>query len=174
MIPEIEVTCQGKTVFINSITVRQYKKYAELMEKNDSGSVMDAMFFNKKIVQEIFGNKMTLNGLGKMDIVEFFAAVKGIHFIMQEIITEKLLGIVEVEQIEREESAFDEYDEENGYKDDEEPEENPWKVCGGILDRIIKIAIRIMRNSYNDCMKENILTLLEYLKFEMDTLDENQ
>lgn len=174
MIPEIEITCQGKTVFINAITVGQYKKYTELMEKNDSGSVLDAMFFNKKIVQEIFGNQMSLSDLGKMDTVEFLAATKGIHFIMQEIITEKLLGIVEVEQVEREESAFDEYDEENGYEDDEEPEKNPWKVCGGILDRIIKIAIRIMRNSYADCMKENILTLLEYLKFEMDTMDENQ
>ena len=39
---------------------------------------------------------------------------------MQNIIAEKLLNIVEVEQVEKEKSAFDEYDRENGYEDDDE------------------------------------------------------
>lgn len=174
MIPEIEVTCSGRNVFINSITVEQYKKYASLMEKNGSDKIMDVMFFNKKIIQEIFGNQMSLAELGGMDAIEFLTAVKGIHFIMQNIISERLLSIVKVEPVEREESAFDEYDRENGYEDDEEPEENPWKACGEILDRVIKIAIRVLKNSYSQCMKEDILSLLEYLKFELDTADENQ
>ena len=88
---------------------------------------------------------------------------------------EKLLNIVEVEQVEKEKSAFDEYDRENGYEDElEEPEENQWKVCGEIVDRVVKIAIRLLKNSYSQCMKENIVTLLEYLRFELDTINENQ
>ena len=84
-------------------------------------------------------------------------------------------SIVEVEQVEKEASAFDDYDRENGYEDeDEQPEENQWKVCGEIVDRVVKIAIRLLKNSYSQCMKENIVTLLDYLKFELDTINENQ
>lgn len=174
MIPEIEIACIEERFFINAITVEQYKRYVSLMEKNRSDYILDVMFFNKKIVQEIFGNRMSIEKLGEMDAIDFIAAAKGIHFIMQNIITEKLMGIVEVETVEREESAFDEYDMENGYEDDDEIEENQWRSCGEILDRVIKIAIRVLRDSYSQCMKADILPLLEYLKFELDTLDENQ
>ena len=173
MIPEITITCSTGKIFINSVTVEQYKKYAALMEKNGSDRITDAMFFNKKIIQEIFGNRMSLEELGGADIIEFLTAAKGIHFIMQNIISEKLLSVVEVEQVEKEASAFDEYDLENGYED-EQPEQNAWKICGEIIDRVVKIAIRLLKNSYSQCMREDIVALLEYLKFELDTIEENQ
>ena len=174
MIPEIEVTCSGKKYFINSITVEQYKKYIGLMEKNETEKVSGVMFFNKKIMQELFGNEMTLAEIGNVDAIEFLTAIKTVHFVMQNIIAERILNIVEVEQVEKEKSAFDEYDIENGYEDEQQPEENQWKVCGEIVDRVVKIAIRLLKNSYSQCMKENIVTLLEYLKFELDTINENQ
>lgn len=174
MIPEIEVTCSGKKYFINSITVEQYKKYIGLMEKNETEKISGVMFFNRKIMQELFGNEMTLAEIGNVDAIEFLTAIKTIHFVMQNIIAERLLNIVEVEQVEKEKSAFDEYDIENGYEDEQQPEENQWKVCGEIVDRVVKIAIRLLKNSYSQCMKENIVTLLEYLKFELDTINENQ
>ena len=87
----------------------------------------------------------------------------------------KNYSIIVPEQAEKEKSAFDEFDRENGYEDEpEEPEENQWKVCGEIVDRVVKIAIRLLKNSYSQCMKENIVTLLDYLKFELDTINENQ
>lgn len=172
MIPEISITCSTGKVFINSITVEQYKKYVALMEKNGSDRITDAMFFNKKIIQEIFGNRMSLEELGGADAVEFLTAAKGIHFIMQSIILQKLLNIIEVEQVEKEESAFDEYDIENGYEE-EQPEQDAWKTCGEIIDRIVKIAIRLLKNSYSQCMREDIVTLLEYLRFELDTIEED-
>ena len=175
MIPEIEVTCSGKRYFINSITVEQYKKYVSLMEKNSTEKISGVMFFNKKIMQEMFGNELSLAAVGEIDAVEFLTAIKTVHFIMQNIVAEKMLSIVEVEQVEKEASAFDDYDRENGYEDeDEQPEENQWKVCGEIVDRVVKIAIRLLKNSYSQCMKENIVTLLDYLKFELDTINENQ
>ena len=175
MIPEIEDTCSGKRYFINSITVEQYKKYLSLMEKNSTEKISGVMFFNTKIVQELFGNELTLAEVGEIDAVEFLTAIKTVHFIMQNIVAEKMLSIVEVEQVEKEASAFDDYDRENGYEDeDEQPEENQWKVCGEIVDRVVKIAIRLLKNSYSQCMKENIVTLLDYLKFELDTINENQ
>ena len=175
MIPEIEITCRGERFFINSVTVEQYKKYISLMEKNETETFSGVMFFNKKIMQEMFGNEFSFVAVGEIDVIEFLTAIKTVHFIMQDIIAEKLLGIVEVEQVEKEASAFDEYDRENGYEDEEEqPVENQWKVCGEIVDRIVKIAIRLLKNSYSQCMKENIVTLLDYLRFELDTINENQ
>ncbi len=162
-------------LFINSVTVEQYKKYISLMEKNDTEKFSGVMFFNKKIMQEMFGNELSLVAVGEIDAVEFLTAIKTVHFIMQNIVAEKMLNIVEVEQVEKEASAFDDYDRENGYEDeDEQPEENQWKVCGEIVDRVVKIAIRLLKNSYSQCMKENIVTLLDYLKFELDTINENQ
>ncbi|MDO4332523.1 MAG: hypothetical protein Q4C58_07515 [Eubacteriales bacterium] len=116
---------------------------------------------------------MSLEELGEMDVIEFLTAAKGIHFIMQNIISDALMKIVETEPVEKEESAFDEYDKENGYEDEEQEEQNIWKICGDIIDRVTKIAIRLMRESYGQCMKENIIELLEYLKFELETVNEN-
>jgi hypothetical protein len=173
VIPEITITCSTGKVFINNITVEQYKKYAALMEKNGSDKITDALFFNKRIIQEIFENRMSLDELGEVDVIEFLTASKGIHFIMQDIVSDALLNIVETEPIERETSAFDEYDRENGYEDEEQEEQNTWKICGEIVDRVTKIAIRLMRESYGQCMKENIIELLKYLKFELETVNEN-
>lgn len=92
---------------------------------------------------------------------------------MQEVISNALLKIVEVEPIKKEASAFDDYDKENGYDDEEQEDKNTWKICGDIIDRVTKIAIRLMRESYGQCMKENIIELLEYLKFELETVNEN-
>ena len=91
---------------------------------------------------------------------------------MQQIIGDKLLNMVAVEPVEKEESAFDEYDRENGYEE-ENQEENQWKVCSEILDRVVKIAIRLLNNSFSQCMKEDIVNLLDYLKYELDTVNEN-
>lgn len=88
MIPEITITCSTGKVFINNITVEQYKKYAALMEKNGSDKITDALFFNKRIIQEIFGNRMSLDELGEVDVIEFLTASKGIHFIMQDIVSD--------------------------------------------------------------------------------------
>ena len=93
MIPEIEVTCRGERLFINSVTVEQYKKYISLMEKNDTEKFSGVMFFNKKIMQEMFGNELSLAAVGEIDAVEFLTAIKTVHFIMQNIVAEKMLSV---------------------------------------------------------------------------------
>ena len=55
---------------------------------------------------------------------------------------------------------------------DEEEEYNLWSTQKEIIERIIKLTIRLTRNSYSECMNENIIELLEYLRFELDTIDE--
>lgn len=143
------------------------------MEKNETAQITEAMFFNEKILQELLNNEVPIALIEKIDAIEFLTTIKTVHFIMQNVIMEKMLNVVKVQQIEKEASAFDEYDRENGYEDDPE-EDNRWKTCGEIIDRIVKIAIRILKNSYSQCMKEDIEELLDYLKFELDTINENQ
>ncbi len=142
------------------------------MGKNETAQIAEAMFFNEKILQELLNNEVPIALIEKIDVIEFLTTIKTVHFIMQNVIMEKMLNVVKVQQIEKEASAFDEYDRENGYEDEEE--DNRWKTCGEIIDRIVKIAIRILKNSYSQCMKEDIEELLDYLKFELDTINENQ
>lgn len=132
------------------------------MGKNETAQIAEAMFFNEKILQELLNNEVPIALIEKIDVIEFLTTIKTVHFIMQNVIMEKMLNVVKVQQIEKEASAFDEYDRENGYEDDPE-EDNRWKTCGEIIDRIVKIAIRILKNSYSQCMKEDIEELLDYL-----------
>lgn len=145
-----------------------------MMEKNTAKSIDDVMFFNKKIIQDFFGNAFTMQEIDQMDAIEFLETSKAIHFVMQNIVMEKMANIIETPQVEREASAFDEYDAENGYEEEEPQEVDKWEACREITDRYIKIAIRLLNNSYSQCMQESIVSLLDYLKFEISTLNENQ
>lgn len=155
----------------------EFQGLKELMKAfEDAASDEDIRAVNKKIVEQ--GEPVVKRIMSGKIPKSADIKLSGRGFGSKSSVTshaEKLLNIVEVEQVEKEKSAFDEYDRENGYEDEpEEPEENQWKVCGEIVDRVVKIAIRLLKNSYSQCMKENIVTLLEYLRFELDTINENQ
>lgn len=170
--PEIYIACGEKKNFVNHITVGQYRKYVEIMKKNDGDCLSDALFFNQKITQEIFGSRMSLEELGETDIVEVMVAAKSIHFVMQQIITPKFLDLMD-EPVQQEESAFDEYDRENGYVEADE-QNNIWEVCLDNIDRVIQIAIKLLNNSYSQCLETDIVALLDYMKFAIKTINEKQ
>ena len=92
---------------------------------------------------------------------------------MQDVITKKFLDLnpEHPEKIQKEKSAFDAYDEENGYND-EDPGENLWKICRENVDRIVKICINLMKNSYQQCIEADIMSLLDHAAFEIRTVDE--
>ena len=170
--PEIYIACGEKRHFVNCITVGQYRKYVELMKKNDGDCLSDALFFNQKIAQEIFGSRMSLEELGETDIVEVMVAAKSIHFVMQQVITPKFLELMD-EPVEQEASAFDDYDRENGY-DEADTQRNIWEVCSDNIDRVIQIAIKLLNNSYSQCLETDIVALLDYMKFAIKTINEKQ
>lgn len=170
--PEIYIACGEKRYFVSHITVGQYRKYVEIMKKNDGDCLSDALFFNQKIAQEIFGSRMSLEELGETDIVEVMVAAKSIHLVMQQIITPKFLDLMD-EPVQQEESAFDEYDRENGYIEADE-QNNFWDVCSDNIDRVIQIAIKLLNNSYSQCLETDIVALLDYMKFAIKTINEKQ
>ena len=138
---------------------------------NHSDSIRDAFEANTKILMVVFGARQ--REVEEADPEDVLSAVKEIHFMMQDVITKKFLDLnpEHPEKIQKEKSAFDEYDEENGYND-EDPGENLWKICRENVDRIVKICINLMKNSYQQCMEADIMSLLDHAAFEMRTGDE--
>ena len=172
MIPELYICCNGRECFLNKIKVRQYKRYAELMQKNKGDKLADTIFFDLKIIQEIFENKFSVEELKSTEAAEIISLIGNIHFIMQEVVSPKFLELLD-DDTEKEESAFDEYDRVEGYEEENDTE-NIWGTCEENTDRIIQIAIKLLRESYTACLEADIISLLDFIKFEVRTINENR
>lgn len=165
--PELTLLCGHEEHVCTVVSVGQYRKYAEIMERNDGEGAKAAMRMNEEILKIVFN--VSSREVKRAEVVEFLTAAKTIHFVMQEIITQKFLDL-NPDHPEQEASAFDEYDEENGYNDVEEI--NVWQTCRENVDRIVKLCIRTFHDSYTTIMSADILALLDYVKFEIATIKE--
>lgn len=156
------------------MSVEKYRAYTELMEKNGGDDVASAFQFNAAIMKMVFG--ISEREVLKADVAEQLAAAKMIHFVMQDIITQKFLELNpnRPEEVENEKSAFDEYDEENGYNEAENrlDDENIWKVCRDNVDRVVKLCIKGLNDSLSNVMKSDIMSLLDHVAFEIKTINE--
>lgn len=156
------------------MSVEKYRAYTELMEKNGGDDVASAFQFNAAIMKMVFG--ISEREVLKADVAEQLAAAKMIHFVMQDIITQKFLELNpnRPEEVEQEKSAFDEYDEENGYNEAENQldDENIWKVCRDNVDRVVKLCIKELNDSLSNVMKSDIMSLLDHVAFEIKTINE--
>mgnify|MGYP006983003246 FL=1 len=156
------------------MSVEKYRAYTELMEKNGGDDVASAFQFNAAIMKMVFG--ISEREVLKADVAEQLTAAKMIHFVMQDIITQKFLELNpnRPEEVEQEKSAFDEYDEENGYNEAENQldDENIWKVCRDNVDRVVKLCIKGLNDSLSNVMKSDIMSLLDHVAFEIKTINE--
>lgn len=156
------------------MSVEKYRAYTELMERNGGDDVASAFQFNAAIMKMVFG--ISEREVLKADVTEQLAAAKMIHFVMQDIITQKFLELNpnRPEEVEKEKSAFDEYDEENGYNEAENQldDENIWKVCRDNADRVVKLCIKWLNDSLSNVMKSDIMSLLDHVAFEIKTINE--
>lgn len=166
MIDDLLITLQNGTAccMMDKITVRQAKRYTEIMQETPEtrrGVIMSA----SRMLPEIFGTMRPVDVI-RADVREVVTAIKGLHFVMQEIVLPKFAILSDDPLVEREASAFDEYDEENGYNDLDE--KGTWEACRENIEAITQAAIRIMRQSYTDTMNEELVALIEHLKWEID------
>lgn len=170
--PEMVLLCGEKEYIRTAVTVEQYRAYTEYMEKNSGDDVRSAFQFNAAIMKMIFG--ISEREVMKADVVEQLTTAKMIHFVMQQIITPKFLELnpERPDQIEQEKSAFDEYDEENGYNEEDQDDRNIWQVCRDNLDRVIKLCVKGFNDSLSNCMKSDIMSLLDHVAFEIRTINE--
>lgn len=147
-----------------------YRAYLELMQKNDSRDMLENIYFNLRILQELYPERPTMTELKTVDMGQFLRAANAVHFVMQEIVTMKFREFSDTPPEEIQKSAFDDYDKENGYEDEETG--SIWEALKDNVDRIIKIATRVLHTGYNECMQTDIMQLLDYVKFEIETAEE--
>ncbi|MDK3222214.1 hypothetical protein EHZ12_06055 [Clostridium perfringens] len=73
-----------------------------------------------------------------------------------------------------EKSAFDEYDKEEGYLDEELEEENIYDNYLKVIDNIIQYAIKNFNNSLEATLNMNVLDLLDYIEFSINNKSEEE
>lgn len=166
MIDDLEITLRKSTAccMMDKITVRQAKRYVEVMGQTGE-SVRAVLMSAARMLPEIFGGFRPADVL-KADVAEVLTLQKALHFVMQEITLPAFLILSDTEPVEQEASAFDEYDEENGYNDTAEAD--LWDMCRNNIETITQAAIKILRMSYTDAMNEELVPLLEHLRWEID------
>lgn len=143
------------------------------MEHGEKAEDIEKIFaFNAQIIKILFDVPESV--ILQADVMEQLAAAKTIHFVMQDIITPKFLELnpERPELVSEEKSAFDEYDEENGYNDLPENNKNVWQICRENLDRVVKLCVKGFNASITECMQTEIISLLDHLKFELATAKE--
>lgn len=145
----------------------------DLMQKNKSDDMLENIYFNLRILQELYPERPTMTELKTVDMGQFLRAANAVHFVMQEIVTAKFRELSDVPPEEVQKSAFDDYDKENGYEDEDESG-SVWEALKENVDRVVKIATRVLHTGYKECMQTDIMTLLDYVKFELETAEENK
>ena len=149
---------------MDKITVQQAKRYVKAML--DTGdSVLAVLKTATRMLPELFGDLRPADVI-RADVAEVLTVIKAVHFVMQEIVLPTFSILSTEAPVEREASVFDEYDAENGY--DELDEINVWEACLENIEAVTQAAIRIMHQSYTDTMNEELVPLLEHLRWEID------
>ena len=143
------------------------------MEKNKSDDMLENIYFNLRILQELYPERPTMTELKTVDMGQFLRAANAVHFVMQEIVTAKFRELSDVPPEEVQKSVFDDYDRENGYEDEAE-NGSIWESLKENVDRVVKIATRVLNTGYNECMQTDIMKLLDYVKFEIETAEEEK
>lgn len=135
--------------------------------------MLENIYFNLRILQELYPERPTMTELKTVDMGQFLRATNAAHFVMREVVTVKFRELSDVPPEEVQKSAFDDYDRKNGYEDDEE-NGSIWEALKENVDRVVKIATRVLHTGYKECMESDIMTLLDYVKFEIETAEENK
>ncbi|HAT4130505.1 hypothetical protein ACNUKZ_07795 [Clostridium perfringens] len=116
-----------------------------------------------------FDNKLTEEQLEKEDVLDIIYIYLLIKKYIENI-NERILNVLKIDQEEKEESAFDDYDEEYGYNALEENEEIEKDIYDSYLN-ILNVIFKLAKNELNMNIKESyeidIYELLDYLDFEL-------
>lgn len=147
----------------------------ELISKTEDEN--DLLYLYSAVIRTIFNDRIEEEEIEQLDVAEIVNTFKAIAEIVDASVNEKIRNISELlsggQSEAYEGSAFDEYDRENGYTD-EETQEEAWESYGKALDNILQICIKNMRNSYRDCLESDLSDLLDYVVFQVEYDRETQ
>lgn len=158
--------CGSACCVVDHVTVQQALQYTRLMQLMESQKKRrERVFVNIKIVQMFFG--LHEHQVKDAQLLEVLAAAKGLHFLMQSVVLPKF-AVLSDGTVEREASAFDEYDRENGYED-EAPD--PWKIHEENIEAVARMAIRALNDSYSEVMRAELAPLLDHIAYQIRRMD---
>lgn len=137
----------------------------------------DLLYLYSAVIRVVFNDRIEEEEIEQLDVAEIVNTFKLITEVVDIYVNEKIRNIGKLlngEQAEAYEgSAFDEYDRENGYTD-EETQEEAWVSYEQALNNILQICIKNMRNSYKDCLESDLSDLLDYVVFQVEYNMETQ
>lgn len=150
------------------ITVEQLKRYASVMKEDEQAGdrPQAAVRSMARLLPDVYKNTRPAEIL-QAPVIQVVTAAKTLHFTMQNVVIPKIETLSDEPEVEREASAFDGYDREEGYEDEEE-EGNLWDSCLEAVEVITRASIRLLRQSYTDTMQEEVGPLIDHIKWEID------
>lgn len=147
----------------------------ELINKTEDEN--DLLYLYSAVIRAIFNDRIEEEEIEQLDVAEIVNTFKAVTEIVDTSVNEKIREISELlsgGQAETNEgSAFDDYDRENGYIE-EETQAELWESYRKALDNILQICIKNMRNSYKECLESDLSDLLDYVVFQVEYDKETQ
>lgn len=189
----MKISLNGKEYESGKITREKYKKFAavyesllgkekeaqtfsdELISKTEDEN--DLLYLYSAAIRVVFNDRIEEEEIEQLDVADVVNTFRTITEIIDASVNEKIREISELlngsQQTEDQGSAFDDYDRENGYIE-EQSQEEVWESYRNALDNILQICIRNMRNSYKDCLESDLSDLLDYVVFQVEYDRETQ
>lgn len=118
-----------------------------------------------QIIQAVLPSKPIRSELFSADIFEFLYTARIIDYTVINIIHPAFAKLSDYEDVEWEGSAFDEYDEENGYND---ILVDVWEQAKNNIDNIINYSIKVLKSGYTDVMNTEILELIDHISYSIN------
>ena len=163
--------CEEGEKRLYRITTYAYRRFIKLMERiSCTDDEDDLLELYAAVIQAVFNDRVENEEIERLDVADIIDTFGAIVEIIDISVNEKirylgtLLGGVPEED---QGSAFDEYDQENGYIE-ETTQEEIWRSYGDTLDSILQICIKSMRNSYKECLESDLSDLLDYVVFQVE------
>lgn len=122
-----------------------------------------------QIIYMVLEKKLSKRDISQMSVVDTIVTAEKINLIMHDVVMKKI-NVYFTEEVVEEKSAFDDYDRENGYINDD-PQESVWISCIKLVNSLIRMAIKVFNDSFSSILKADIIELVEQIKYELDALE---
>ncbi|MVO70830.1 hypothetical protein GOD95_05150 [Paeniclostridium sordellii] len=134
----------------------------DLIDKNK-----DNLIYINKLINIFFDYKIEVKELDQKEIYDILETYMLIEKYIEQV-HEKINNVLSDEEIEESESAFDDYDKENGYEDEENLKDiSKYEISLKILYGIFDFARLKLKFSLKECLETNIFELLDYIDYSL-------
>lgn len=109
-----------------------------------------------------------------MDITDIITLNEFLKLYIYNTINKRLEELNNIDKVETKKSLLDEYDEENGYNDNDKNEENHYIIMKENINYFLKYGNTNCKSSLKDLYDMNLYNLLDYLRFNIKYENEHK